>query len=136
MQSGKKLAVCSAGDGKATYRVGADTPEIELEGGEFSRVGYPGGGEMQIAFANGDTRYIVFGRTVRTRVGTPDAPGTHANSDGVIILRGDDFVGMQVCADIDNSHYGEEVEAALQSLPQSSELFTDETYRADPETVE
>lgn len=131
MQNGKALAICSQGGETATYRYGSRAPELNLQGGRWARVGYSGGGELQIAFDNGETRYIVFGRTVRTGF---DRNGNEtASSGGVIVLRGGRFAGMQLCrADSDASYYGEESEAAMQRLPQSEELFTEETIRADP----
>jgi len=131
LQSGKRLAICSAGGSTATYRFGGGTPELELTGGRWARVGYSGGGELQIAFDNGDTRYVVFGRTIRTNF---DERGNDpASSDGVIILRDERFAGMQLCDPAsDRSYYNEESEAAMQRLPQSDDLFTEEPMRADP----
>ena len=131
LQNGKALSVCSRGGDMATYRYGGSSPELVLQGGRWARVGYSGGGELQIAFDNGETRYIVFSRTVRTRFdGNGNEP---AFSDGVIMLRKGRFADMQLCrADSDASYYGEASEAATQRLPQSADLFTDETIRADP----
>ena len=63
---GKRVAVCGAGEWLGHYRFGGATPEIELAGGKYANAMYSGGGEDQIAFDNGDTRYIVFSRMVRT----------------------------------------------------------------------
>lgn len=134
--AGKALAICSAGGATATYRYGSAKPEIEVESGRWARVGYSGGGELQIAFDNGDTTYVVFSRTIRTNF-TADKPNNPAMSDGVIVLRQGKFAGMQLCADGGNgADYNESTEAAMQRLPQSDDLFTDETYRADPEGFE
>lgn len=131
--SGKTLAVCLKGGDRATYRFGGDTPEIELEGGRWARVGYSGGGELQIAFDNANTRYVVFSRTVRTNF-TAGEPNDPAMSDGVVVLQNGQFRGMQQCReDSDQSYYGERSEAAMQRLPQADELFTGETARADTE---
>jgi hypothetical protein len=131
LENGKALSVCSQGGDTATYRYGGSPPELVIQGGRWARVGYSGGGELQIAFDNGETRYIVFSRTVRTRF---DGYGNEpAFSDGVIVLRNGRFADMQLCrADSDASDYSEASEAAMQRLPQSEELFTDETIRADP----
>lgn len=131
MENGKSLSICSAGGKTATYRYGGDTAEIELEGGQWARRGYSGGGELQIAFDNDDTRYVAFGRTIRTNFAAEDnnPPG---GGDGVVVLKGGEFQTIQVCReDSDQSYYGEASEAALQKLPQSDDLFTDETYRID-----
>lgn len=131
MQNGKALSVCSAGGETATYRYGGSPPDLALQGGQWARVGYSGGGELQIVFDNGDTRYVVFGRTIRT--GFDERGNNPVSSDGVIVLRNGRFASMQLCrADSDYSYYGEASEAAMQRLPQSEELFTDETIRADP----
>lgn len=135
MQNGKQLAICSQGSDTATYRYGGNPPELVLQGGRWARVGYSGGGELQVAFDNGETRYVVFSRTVRTRFdGNGNEP---AFSDGVIVLRNGRFAGMQLCrADSDAPYYGEQSEAAMQRLPRSEELFTEETIRADPQSNE
>lgn len=133
VRSGKTLAVCSSGGNSATYRFGGDRPEIELEGGRWARAGYSGGGELQIAFENSNTSYVVFSRMVRTNF-TAGEPNNPAMSDGVVVLQNGQFRGMQLCrADSDASDYGERSEAAMQRLPQSADLFTDETARADGE---
>jgi hypothetical protein len=131
MQNGKALSICSRGGDTATYRYGGSPPELVLQGGRWARVGYSGGGELQIAFDNGETRYIIFSRTVRTRFdGNGNEP---AFSDGVIVHRNGRFADMQLCrADSDATYYSEASEAAMQRLPQSEELFTEETIRADP----
>ena len=127
----KTIAVCSQGKAGATYRFGGETPEIELSGGQWARTGYSGGGELQIAFDSGDTRYVVFSRTVRTNF-KADEPNYPAMSDGVVVLQDGRFRGLQRCRDdSDASYYGEESEAAMQKLPQSDDLFTYETGRAD-----
>lgn len=132
LESGKMLSVCSAGGETATYRVGREAPEIELQGGSWARVGYSGGGELQIAFNNGATRYVVFGRTIRTSFSAGET-NDPASSDGVVVLKNGRYEGIQLCrSDSGASYYDEESEAAMQRLPKSDELFTDESYRADP----
>ncbi|WP_120717721.1 hypothetical protein [Tsuneonella amylolytica] len=128
--TGETIAVCSAGGGTARYAFGRASPEIELTGGRWARIGYSGGGELQIAFDNGPVRYVVFSRTVRTNfaAGEPNDP---AMSDGVVVLRDGRFDGMQTCTGGSAADYSDRTEAALQTLPQSDDLFTDETYRAD-----
>lgn len=133
VKGGKTVSVCSTGGKSATYRFGGNEPEIELQGGSWARVGYSGGGELQIAFDNDDTRYVVFSRTVRTNF-EPGEPNEPAMSDGVIVLRGGKYAGMQLCsATVGNADDGEASEAALQQLPRADDLFTDETSRADGE---
>ena len=87
----KQIAVCGVTDAKgdriAQYRYGSDTAEIVLGGGRFASVPYSGGGEAQIEFPNGSTRYIVYSRTVRTnfKAGEPNNPEF---TDGVMVVRG------------------------------------------------
>ncbi len=131
VESGKQMAVCSSEAGQAQYRFGAHRAEITLDGGRFARVGYSGGGEMQIAFDNGDYQYVVFARTVRTgRLSSGE--GIVAASDGVVVLNKGEFVGMQLCQpDKSARSYGNKAEERRQSLLQEGDLFTDETARAD-----
>lgn len=129
----KTIAVCSAGGETATYRFGGTTPEIEIEGGRWARVGYSGGGELKFAFTRDPYRYIVFSRTVRTNF-EADEPNNPAFSDGVLVLKGHTFVGMKPCdPDSEMAEDDERAEAAMAKLPQQDELFTYEASRADPE---
>ena len=131
MENGKRVAICSTGGAAATYRYGADTAEIELEGGRWARVGYSGGGELQIAFDNGDTRYVAFGRTIRTNF-APEDDNPPGGGEGLVVLQGGEFRSIVGCSeDGERSDYGEASEAAMRKLPQADELFTDETYRID-----
>lgn len=97
----KRIAVCGVtnaqGQKTAQYRFGSsDRAEIVLDGGRFSSVPYSGGGEAQIAFANGGTRYIVYGRTVRTNfeAGEPNNPEF---TDGVMVVRDGKQVADRQC---------------------------------------
>jgi len=128
--AGETIAVCSVGGGTARYAFGRASPEIELTGGRWARVAYSGGGELQIAFDNGPVRYVVFSRTVRTNFAA-DEPNDPAMSDGVVVLRDGRYAGMQTCAGGSAADYSDKAEAALQTLPQSDDLFSDETARAD-----
>ena len=131
VESGKQMAVCSSKAGQAQYRFGAHGAEITLDGGRFARAGYSGGGEMQIAFDDGDYQYVVFARTVRTGR-LPSGEGIVAASDGVVVLNKGEFVGMQMCQpDKSRPSYGDKAEGRRQSLPQAGDLFTYETARAD-----
>ena len=90
VKGGKQLSVCGsenvAGEPMAQYRFGGTSAEMVIDGGKFSSVGYSGGGEAQIAFRNGQTKYIVFSRTVRTNfeAGEPNEPDFQ---DGVMVVR-------------------------------------------------
>lgn len=127
-ERGKRIAVCGTADGKAQYRFGGDTPELVLSGGEWASVPYSGGGEAQIAFDNKGMRYVVFSRMVRTNF-TAGEPNNPAMSDGVIVLEGDSFVDLQVCADHDVLPI--QYSAADARFAQAEDLFTWETGRAD-----
>ena len=131
MPGGKRLAVCAPSAGPVQYRFGAKEPELVLRGGKWARAMYSGGGEAQIAFANGDTRYIVFSRMVRTHfaAGEPNYP---AISDGVLIMRDDELVAVRPCAG-GQADMPVQYDAAERVFAQEDELFTDETMRADPD---
>ena len=97
----KRIAVCGVtnaqGQKTAQYRFGsAGEAEIVLDGGRFSSVPYSGGGEAQIAFANGGTRYIVYSRTVRTNF-EPGEPNNPEFTDGVMVVRDGDMVADRQC---------------------------------------
>ncbi len=124
---GKRVAVCGAGEGTGRYRFGADTPELELAGGEYAYAMYSGGGESQIAFDNGNTRYIVFSRMVRTGFG--DEGNAPAISDGIVIERAGKFAGMRLC---EGELLPTDVNVANAIWEDRGELFTEETMRADP----
>ncbi len=125
-----RVAVCGTTPGKAEYRFGGDTPEQILHGGARAVAMYSGGGESQLAFADGSTRYIVFSRMVRTGF---DAEGNRpAISDGVVVERAGAFQSIRICDDADLKPV--DVAAAEAHLPASAngDLFTEETIRADP----
>ncbi len=128
-KTGKQLAVC-VGDEGAQYRFGKDTPELMLSGGRWASAAYSGGGEAQIAFDNGDTRYIVFSRMIRTNFAAGE-PNNPAISDGVVVEKSGEFVAVLECGGA-----GElmpvQYSAAESHLPRADELFTYETGRADP----
>ncbi|PZU17425.1 MAG: hypothetical protein DI591_03620 [Citromicrobium sp.] len=124
---GKRIAVCSAGPGKAEYRYGKGAPEIRLTGGQFANVAYSGGGESQIAFDHGDTRYVVFSRMVRT--GFDDGGNAPAISDGVVVLKNGAFAALEKCDDI--KPIAVQLTLAEQAMPTAGALFTEETARAD-----
>ena len=129
LSGGKRVAVCGAGEWQGHYRYGGDTPELELDGGQYGYTMYSGGGEGQIAFDNGDTRYIVFSRMVRT--GWDDeGHNLPAISDGVVVERGGKFLDIKLCDDPDLLPI--QTGAANAVWEDQGELFTDETIRADP----
>lgn len=125
---GKRVAVCGAGEWLGYYRFGGATPELELAGGKYASAMYSGGGEDQIAFDNGDTRYIVFSRMVRT--GFDENGNAPAISDGVVIERAGKFAAIRLCQDPDVLPV--QTGAANAVWEDERELFTDETIRADP----
>ena len=95
----KQIAVCGVSDAdgrpQAQYRYGSDTAEIVLNGGRFGNVPYSGGGEAQIEFPNGATRYIVYSRTVRTNF---DERGNMPEfTDGVMVVRGGRVIADRQC---------------------------------------
>jgi hypothetical protein len=129
----KRLAVCGTKAGTAEYRFGGDTPELVVKGGERTNVMYSGGGESQLAFANGGVRYVVFSRMVRT--GFDEEGNKPAISDGVVVERDGKFAAIRVCDDA--KVIPVDVNAAETFLPADkatggTELFTEETMRADP----
>lgn len=126
--NGKRATVCVGDGNKVKYRYGGAMPELTIQGGKWASVAYSGGGELQIAFENGDTRYIVFSRIVRTnfKAGEPNNP---AISDGVIVMRGDKVLDMEVCDDLNNKPA--DYDLAEKTLPRADELFTYETGHAD-----
>ncbi|MGB7374035.1 hypothetical protein [Pontixanthobacter sp.] len=110
MKSGKKASVCVADKGGtpfAQYRFGPADKPAELawpmsptDGRlAFKSVPYSGGGEAQISFTRGDTRYVVFSRVVRTNF-TAGEPNYPAIDDGIMVLRGGSALGALMCADV------------------------------------
>ncbi|MEM8725471.1 MAG: hypothetical protein AAGE86_08110 [Pseudomonadota bacterium] len=129
--NGKQISVCASAEGKAEYRYGKDEAELVLSDPVWASVAYSGGGEAQIAFDNGDTRYIVFSRVVRTNF-TAGEPNNPAISDGVIVQRGDTVLNVQACGG-EGELKPIDYFATERLVPQRrNELFTFETSRADP----
>lgn len=129
VQGGKRLAICADGRG-ARYRFGPENAaEITIEGGRWAHTAYSGGGEAQIAFARGDTRYIVFSRMIRTNfeAGEPNQP---AISDGVLVQRGGTVISVRRCEGAETLPV--QYDAAETHLERADDLFTDQTIRADP----
>lgn len=128
-RDGKRVAVCGIAPGKAEYRFGGDgKTELVLSGGRNAYQMYSGGGESQLAFDNGDTRYIVFSRMVRTGFG--EDGNMPAISDGVVVERAGKFVSIRTCDDPDVLPV--QTDAAGRFLTPADDHFTDETMRADP----
>ncbi|MEW4447500.1 hypothetical protein [Qipengyuania sp. JC766] len=125
--NGKRIAVCG-GSGGAEYRYGGDSVEISIPAERWANVAYSGGGETQISFPRGDTRYIVFSRMVRTNfeAGEPNEP---AMSDGVIVLQGENVRNLRTCTDANQP--GIDIEAIKGRVERADEIFTYETERAD-----
>ena len=128
LENGNRVAVCGLGEYVGEYRYGNSKPELTITGGEFANVMYSGGGESQIAFTNAGYRYVVFARMVRTNF-TAGEPNYPAMSDGIIVLRGESFVEMQLCDGPTSK--GLNVNAANAMWERQEELFTLETIRAD-----
>ena len=132
---GKRIAICGTGmgtgRGEAEYRFGDGEPELVLSGGRWASVPYSGGGEAQVAFASGDTRYVVFSRIVRTNfaAGEPNDP---AISDGVIVLEGEEVIGFQLCDDPDVAAI--DYDLAEAHFPRADDLFSWETDLAERRT--
>ena len=130
LDNGKRVAVCGAGEWSGRYRYGKSIPELELDGGQYAYTMYSGGGEGQIVFDNAGYRYVVFSRMVRTNF-RADEPNYPAMSDGVLVLRGKEFIDLQLCEGPDTLPV--QLDAANAVWEDAGELFTDETIRADPE---
>ena len=128
---GKRIAICGTGRGEAEYRFGDGEPELVLSGGRWASVPYSGGGEAQVAFASGDTSYVVFSRIVRTNfaAGEPNDP---AISDGVIVLEGEEVIGIQLCDDPDVAAI--DYDLAEAHFPRADDLFSWETDLAERRT--
>ncbi len=105
---GKFISVCAAqGDGGkfAQYRYGEEQkpPELSLPAKVsalapvYARTGYSGGGEAQLIFANGDYKYVVYSRVVRTRF---DGEGNEPDfQSGVMVRKGDTQQADLRCTD-------------------------------------
>lgn len=127
-KDGKRVAVCGVSEWYGRYRFGSATTELDLNGGNYAYTMYSGGGEGQIAFVNGDTRYIVFSRMVRT--GFDENGNRPAFSDGIVIERGGKFLDIKLCEDPDLLPIQNEAANAI--WEDEGNLFTDKTIRADP----
>jgi hypothetical protein len=129
LANGKRVAVCGLGEHIGQYRYGGSKPELVLNGADYAYQMYSGGGESQIAFSSRGYRYILFSRMVRTNfsAGEPNYP---AITDGLIVLRGDKFVGLHLCSDPNG--LPTQIDSANAIWENQQELFTDETRRADP----
>lgn len=95
-----QIAVCGTTDMEgrpnAQYRYGVDQAELVLSNGRFASVPYSGGGEAQIEFASGTTRYIVYSRTVRTNFAAGEANNPEF-TDGVMVVRDGETVADRQC---------------------------------------
>ena len=92
---GKRISVCGK-NGEVEYRFGAEQAELTLAGGRFGSVPFSGGGEAQVAFANGETRYVVFSRVVRTNF-TAGETNNPEFTDGVMVLKGNRKIAERLC---------------------------------------
>lgn len=128
LTNGKPLAVCATRDGNGEYRYGGKAPELVLRHGAFAVDQFARGGEAQIQFTNGDTRYTVFSRMVATSV--EEGGSGPAISDGVVIERGDKLLAVRVCE-------GRQADLAIQYAPADrvfkdrQDIFTGATAKAD-----
>jgi hypothetical protein len=108
LEGGSIVSVCGAenanGQRFAQYRFGraGRTPELvwpsTAEPGELTiaRVGYSGGGALQIRFDRGGSTYIVHSSTIRTQFdGAANAPEFR---DGLAVRSGNRWTFNQACA--------------------------------------
>ncbi len=109
LANGKHVSVCGNLETKfAQYRYGAAGKAPDLvwpakaaDGKlDWASVSYSGGGEAQISFARGDTRYVIYSRVVRTNF-TAGEPNNPAVEDGVLILKGGKQLADLKCDDGD-----------------------------------
>ncbi len=131
LSSGRRASVCVTGgdSGFAQYRFGKDgaVPELTWPATaasgtlEWASVPYSGGGEAQISFARGDTRYIIYSRIIRTNfaVGEPNNP---AIEDGVLVQGAGDKTTDLRCDDPDVAPVN--VNLAEKHAARSEGLFT------------
>lgn len=108
LQEGRVLSICGArdhaGEEFAQYRFGwaNRTPELvwpksPADGRmSFASVPYSGGGEAQMGFARGSTRYIVYSRVYRTNF-EPGETNDPAFEDGVTVLRNGQQIAHFAC---------------------------------------
>lgn len=130
---GKTASVCASPDlapGKGTlqYRFGSPA-QVELQypsrpsavAGHFfaSATGFSGGGESRLRFRNGNTDYILYERTVRTRFdGKGNAP---QSSTGLAVRQGGKLISQRTCTG-----------SALLNLPANAIPEEDFDYDAIP----
>lgn len=109
LANGKHVSVCGAQGAKlAQYRYGISgkTPELiwparAADGKlQWASTPYSGGGEAQISFARGDTRYVVYSRVIRTNFAAGE-PNNPAIEDGVLVLKGSKQLADLKCDDAD-----------------------------------
>ncbi|RKF23185.1 hypothetical protein D6851_01460 [Altericroceibacterium spongiae] len=110
LENGKKVAVCLVdrpdGQSFVQYRYGEACKTAELAWPEkpgteqlrFASTPYSGGGEAQLSFARGHTRYVIYSRVVRTnfKAGEPNNPKFE---DGVMVLRDSRLQADYKCRD-------------------------------------
>ncbi len=108
LENDRRVTVCLSGTGEgrhAQYRYGTPGKPAELTlpvaGGQdeptrYANVMYSGGGEQQIVFTNGEYRYTVFSRVVRTNF-EPNEPNDPAISDGLMVQRRDKIIALHSC---------------------------------------
>ena len=94
---GRKLvSICGEGV-RAVYRFGRPgRVELEARGPTTAQVGYSGGGETQAAFANHGYTYVVYDRTVRTRV-TADGRHDPAFTQGLLVVKAGRVLADRPC---------------------------------------
>ena len=129
--SGKRASVCvTEGDsGLAQYRFGSDGAAPELawpatpDAGKlaWASVAYSGGGEAQISFARGNTRYIIYSRIIRTNFAAGE-PNNPAIEDGVLVQVADGETTDLRCADANIAPVN--VELAEKYTARADDLFT------------
>lgn len=106
----RQVALCAGGGAEGEryvqYRYGRPGrvelafPERGRAGLSWARIGYSGGGEMQVNFTNEGRRHVLYSRMVRTRFdGVNNAPRFSA---GVAVIRGDRTIFDQQCSDTDD----------------------------------
>lgn len=109
LRNGRKVAVCGAllgGRATAQYRYGKPGEPAEMiwprsssdSRVAFASVPYSGGGEAQLSFANGTTRYVVYSRIIRTNFAA-DEPNDPAIEDGVLVMQGGRQLANLACDD-------------------------------------
>lgn len=116
----RQVALCAgteAGGRYVQYRYGRPGrvelahPDRGSAGLSWARTGYSGGGELQVNVANGEHRYVLYSRVVRTRFdGVNNAPRFSA---GLAVIRGSRILSDRECSDTDQ---GWSEEAAVERL--------------------